>query len=77
MTITICHNKTPDRKWDWSVDDVMPRSDGPENLRILKEKLSFLPLWRAVEFFGSLLADILSTTRSAARWGGVSIVWLA
>ena len=31
-----CHNKPPDRKWGWSVDDVMPRIDGPENLRILK-----------------------------------------
>ncbi len=54
MTITICHNKPPDRKWDWNVDDIMPRRDGPENLRILKrrqlgtrtlkEELGFLPL---------------------------------
>ena len=36
MTITICHNKPSDRKCAWSVDDVMPRGDGPENLRILK-----------------------------------------
>ena len=32
----LCHNKPPDRKWGWSVDDVMPRRDDPENLRILK-----------------------------------------
>ena len=38
MTITICYNKPPDRKWGWSVDDVMPRRDGPENLRILKKR---------------------------------------
>ena len=31
----------------------MARREGPENLRILKEKLSFLPLKVAVEFFGS------------------------
>ena len=36
MTITICHNKPPDKKWGWSVDDVMPGRDDPENLRILK-----------------------------------------
>ena len=36
MTITICHNKPPDRKWGWSVDGVLPRRDGLENLRILK-----------------------------------------
>ena len=54
MTITICHNKPPDRKWGWGIDDVIPRRDGPENLRILKRRqLSFLPLGHAVEFFGS------------------------
>ena len=35
MTITICHNKPLDRKCGWSVDDVLLRRDGPENLRIL------------------------------------------
>ena len=30
-------NKPPDRKWGWSVDDVTPGKDGPENLRILKK----------------------------------------
>ena len=40
MTITIviyCHNKPPDKKRDWSVDDVMTGRDGPENLSILKK----------------------------------------
>ena len=32
-----CHYKLPDRKCSWSVDDVMPGRDGPENLRILKK----------------------------------------
>ena len=31
-----CHNKPPDRKWVWSVDDVMPGREGHENLTILK-----------------------------------------
>ena len=31
-----CHNKLPTGKRDWNVDDVIPRRDGPENLRILK-----------------------------------------
>ena len=31
-----CHNK-PQTGNGWSVDDVMPRRDGPENLRILKK----------------------------------------
>ena len=41
------------------MDDVMPRRDSPENLRILKrQQLSFLPLRRAVEFFGSRPAEM-------------------
>ena len=35
--LTYCDNKPPERKWSWSVDDVMPGRDGPENLRILKK----------------------------------------
>ena len=59
MTITICHNKPPDRKWGWSVDDDMPRRDGPENLGILKRRqLSFLPLRHAVKFFRSRPAEM-------------------
>ena len=59
MTITICHNKPPDSKWGWSVDDVMPRRDGLGNLRILKRlQLSFLPLRHAVGFFGSRTAEM-------------------
>ena len=51
MTITICHNKPPDRKWGWSVDDVMPRRDDPENLRILKRRqLGIRPLKDRVGF---------------------------
>ena len=51
MTITICHNKPPYRKWGWSVDDIMPRRDGPENLRILKRpQLGIRPLKTRVEF---------------------------
>ena len=39
VTITICHSKPSERKWGWSVDDVMPRRDNSENLRILKRRL--------------------------------------
>ena len=51
-----------------SVDDIMPRRDGPENLMILKRRhldirplkteLNFLPLRHAVEFFGSRAAEM-------------------
>ena len=89
MTITICLNKSPDRKWDWSVDDVIPRRDGPENLRILKRRqlrirplkagLGFLPLRHAVEFFGSRLAEMnwdlkYHKMRRMLGWGQHSMV---
>ena len=48
-----CHNKPPDRKWGWSVDDVMPGRDGPEDLRILKKsqlRVEFGPWRQRVEF---------------------------
>ena len=48
-----CHNKPPDRKWDWSMDDVMPGRDGPENLRILKKsqlRVEIGPWRQKVEF---------------------------
>ena len=76
-------NKTPDMKLGWSVDDVMPGGDGPENLRILKKsqsrieirpwrhRVAFLPLKDVVGFFGSLPTVILNIIRCAARWGGL------
>ena len=48
-----CHNKPRDRKWVWSVNDVMPRRDGPENLRISKKsqfKVDIGPCRQIVEF---------------------------
>ena len=79
-----CHNKPLVRKWGWSVDDIMPGKDAPENLRILKKsqlrldhgcrKLNYLPLRHVVGFFGSLPTEILNTTRCTARWDEVSIV---
>ena len=30
--------RPPDRKWDWGVNDIMPRSDGLKFLVILKKK---------------------------------------
>ena len=32
-----CHNKPPDRKWSWSVDNVMPKRDGLRTWKILKK----------------------------------------
>ena len=73
-----CHNKPPDRKWGWSVNDVMPRRDGPENLRILKRvswdwtieaELGLLTLRRVVKICRSLTTEILNTTSYVARWG--------
>ena len=54
----------PRKEMGWSVDDVMPRRDGPENLRILKKSqlrveiglwrqtVEFLPLGHGVESLG-------------------------
>ena len=74
-----CHNKPPDRKLGWNVDDVMPRRDVPDNLRILKRRqlrwdswgieLGLLPLRYVVKFCRSLPTEILNPTRYAARWG--------
>ena len=72
-----CHNKTPDRKWGWSVDDVILGKDGPENLGILKKSQLRGWIWAVedvVGIFGSLSIEILNITRCAARWVGVSIV---
>ena len=85
MTITICHNKPPDRKWSRSMDDVMPGRDGPENLSILKLRSWDWTIEAIVEYsavgswiltverwswvFGSLPTEILNTTRYASRWG--------
>ena len=47
------HNKPPNRKWGWSVDEVMPGRDGPENLRILKKsqlRVEIGPWWQRIEF---------------------------
>ena len=88
MTITICHNKPPDRKLGWSVDDIMPRRDGPENLRILKRRqLGIQPLkdvigFSTIEACGRVLQ--ISTDRdikhhkihSVLGWGQHSMVSL-
>ena len=69
-----CHNKPPNRKWGWSVDDVMPGRDGLEILRILKksqlrveigqwkQRVEFLPLRHRVEFLR--LKDLVKFCRS-------------
>ena len=60
-----CHNKPPDRKWGWRVDDVMLGRDGPENLMILencqlgveigpcRQRADFSTVAAVVKFFGS------------------------
>ena len=84
MTIIICHDKPPDRKWDWSMDDVMPRRDGPDKFEDFeKESVEIGPLKRELDFdlkdvvgfFGSLPIEVLNITRCTARWSwGVIIV---
>ena len=82
------HKKSPDREWGWSVDEVMPRREGSENLRILKKRhrVDFLPLRHkaessAVEACGQVLQistdKDLKTSQDALRVGGVSIVSLS
>ena len=46
MTIMICYNRLLDRKRGLSVDDIMPRRDGPENLRILKRSQLDFDHWK-------------------------------
>ena len=62
MTITICHNKPPDRKWVWSVDDVMPRRNAPENSKILKRCQLTFDLWGIGGVFGLLRVAVEFST---------------
>ena len=61
-------------------EDLMPRRDSPEILRILKRRqLGFLPLRHAVEFFGSRLVGMNldlrhHKIRRALGWGQHSMV---
>ena len=84
-----CHNKLPDRKWGWSVDDVIPGRDGPENLRILKKSqlgVEFWPLEMELGIWPLSWVFWISTGRDELRsktprdvlndGSGVSIVWL-
>ena len=87
MTITICHNKPPDRNRGWSVDDIMPGRDGPENLRILKPVSWDWTIEVRVGFWCSWVFRISTDIdlkhhkiRPALGWGQhsiFSIVWLA
>ena len=74
MTITNVIIKTPDRKWDWYVNDVMP---GSENLVISKKTLVEIWLWaRPVQlgatgwyaFVGSVSWDF-DSGRGQFNWG--------
>ena len=48
MTITIVIDKTPERNWDFKVDDVMPRRDGLRIWKILKKiQLNPIMVWRS------------------------------
>ena len=67
--------------WGWSVDDVMPGRDGPDNFSILKKsrlkvdvglwkmRVEFSTFVAAVKIIGSLPTEILNSTRWTARWG--------
>ena len=56
--------------WDWTMEARVGSS-------VIEARVGFWPLKDVVEFFGYLPIEILDITRCAARWGGVSIVWLA
>ena len=61
----------------WRVVDVMPRRDGPENLRILKRRqlgirplkvqLGFLPLGHVVEYSGVKVWVEFSSVEACGR----------
>ena len=77
MTITICHNKPPTGN---GAGVLMTSCTEEMVLRIWgfeKDGAGFWPLKDVVGFFGSLPTEILDRTRCAARWGVVSIIWLA
>ena len=62
MTITIV--KKTDRKWGWSMDDVLPGRDGSENLRILKKSELRVDIgpWRQI-------VEFLQLGHSVESWG--------
>ena len=85
VTITDVIIKTPDRKWDWGVDDIMPGSDGLGNFGDFEKmsELRFGPgrvqlgLWDVPRFcwVSELSADagrsklIFEPWRGQAIWG--------
>ena len=62
MTITNVIIKTPDRQWDWGVNDVMPGSDRLRFLMILKKTLVEIWLWAGpVQLGGGLTVGDVGT----------------
>ena len=56
-------------QWCWSVDDVMPRRDGPENLRILKGSSWIFRIWSEQIFWG------LEMNWDAPRLVSICFLW--
>ena len=56
----LCHNKPPERKWGWSMEDVILGRDGSENLRILK---LVIRTWRHRVEFSTVQSQIESYQR--------------
>ena len=62
MTITDVIIKTPEEKWDWGVNDVMPGSDGLRILVIFEKKhLVEIRLW-------ARLVEIWTRARPVQLW---------
>ena len=53
-TITNVKIKTPDWKWDWGVDNVMPRSEGLDFWWFLKKELVEIWLWASPVHLGAM-----------------------
>ena len=72
-----CGWRHAQKRWSWEFKDFEKTS---VEIGALRRELGFLPLRHAVEFSDldrQRWIEILNITRCAARWGGVSIVWLA
>ena len=85
MTITIFHYKPTDRKWagvwmmSWPEEMVLRIWGFWKDVSwdwTIEARVGFWLLKDVVEFFGSQPTEILDMTRCAARWSGVSLVWL-
>ena len=76
-----CHHSQ--KRWSREFEDFERETVGFEPLKLrswdwtTEARVGFWPLKDVLVFFRSLPTEIFDITRYTARWGGVSIVWLA